>query len=308
MYGYDFLWYYQDMKTDFLLDMEINGITVRDNGDVRCPANWTWTIGTENPFTDFDLWTVKDGKGLLKTNGKTFRLEKGDSFLFSPGDTVRASTIEAPSPLQVCFVHFGTPSAPSLRPFLPLHRKLDDETVVKMQEKVVEASIAGRKTESEAYLKAVLYLLLAANHPEQDQRHARTPLAREVEQICGDLRQEPERPHRLRTYARRCNVSYEHLGKVFKRVTGMSFTDYLNEARLAKADFLLSSSNYTVSEIAEILGFCDNSYFSKYYRRHRGTSPSKTRNLPQEVTTRRPSRPRCATTGSSSCADGYSPR
>lgn len=274
---YDRLWYYYDMERYFAFDIALTALSVGNNGDVRCPASWTWTIGRETPFTNLDLWVVKNGTGILKTNGITYRLGAGDLFLFGPGDDVRASTYENPEPLEVCYVHFRVASMQSLRQFLPRYRRLSDPLVIRLLEQVVGASIAGRKAESEAYLTSVLYLLSRDRRSEGDRMSVGTPLAYPIEQICRELRQTPERTHRLSAYARRYNVSYEHLGKVFKAVTGISFTEYQNEARLAKADFLLSSSNYTIGEIADLLGFCDNSYFSKYYRKHRGVSPSQVR-------------------------------
>lgn len=79
-----------------------------------------------------------------------------------------------------------------------------------------------------------------------------------------------------------CNFSYSYFCKVFRKVTGATFSQYLCNLRLREAEKLLASTSLDITEIANKVGFCDSSYFIKMYKRLRGITPKAFRKL--EVT------------------------
>lgn len=65
--------------------------------------------------------------------------------------------------------------------------------------------------------------------------------------------------------------------KLFKRLTGRTFIEYVNICRMKEAKRLLCESNDTVAEIAAKVG-CENpNYFTKLYKQYMGMTPSQTR-------------------------------
>ncbi len=62
-------------------------------------------------------------------------------------------------------------------------------------------------------------------------------------------------PISLGQVARSVNMSTFYFCKMFKRFTGMNFTEYLSRVRLEKAKNLLLNRNLNVSEIAYEVGF-----------------------------------------------------
>lgn len=58
--------------------------------------------------------------------------------------------------------------------------------------------------------------------------------------------------------------------KCFKRFTGLTFSDYLLQLRIARVDILLRSTTYSFSKIAELCGFGDAAHMSKCYKKHKG--------------------------------------
>ena len=66
------------------------------------------------------------------------------------------------------------------------------------------------------------------------------------------------------------NTAY--LGQVIKRVTGMSFNDYLNRKRIQAAKKLFLEDSCRVSEIIERVGYKSNEYFYKQFKRYEGIS------------------------------------
>ncbi len=76
-------------------------------------------------------------------------------------------------------------------------------------------------------------------------------------------------------FAAKCGVSISTLQRTFKKNCGKTVSEYRSELKMQKAKELLSQNVHTTEEIAEILGFCDNSHFSKSFKKHVGVSPKK---------------------------------
>ncbi len=68
-----------------------------------------------------------------------------------------------------------------------------------------------------------------------------------------------------------CNFDY--MNRLFRQSIGKPIFQYLSEIRIAHAKELLATSSMRVSQIGEKVGFSDESYFSKVFKRHTGVSP-----------------------------------
>ncbi|MFB6454282.1 helix-turn-helix domain-containing protein [Chitinophaga sp. Hz27] len=73
--------------------------------------------------------------------------------------------------------------------------------------------------------------------------------------------------------AEKMNISPNYLGEYFKKHTGRSLQEYIQEYRLKLIETRLSYSNMRLKEIAVELCFNDESYLTKYFRKHRGMTP-----------------------------------
>jgi AraC-like DNA-binding protein len=74
--------------------------------------------------------------------------------------------------------------------------------------------------------------------------------------------------------ARLAHMSASRFAVLYKRVLGVSPTEDLIEARLARAQELLTNSGMSVGEVAAQTGFTSASYFSRVFRRRVGATPS----------------------------------
>lgn len=77
--------------------------------------------------------------------------------------------------------------------------------------------------------------------------------------------------------AQACQLSESHFMKFFKSVTGMTFTEYVNDCRLTAAAHSLLSTQAPITEIASDCGFENVSYFNRLFRRKYHTTPTKYR-------------------------------
>lgn len=66
--------------------------------------------------------------------------------------------------------------------------------------------------------------------------------------------------------------------EVFKKETGYTFNDYLNYVRIQKSKEFLTNTALKLKEIAEIVGFEEQSYFSMVFKKYTGISPKDYKN------------------------------
>ncbi|WP_224489176.1 AraC family transcriptional regulator [Robertkochia flava] len=71
--------------------------------------------------------------------------------------------------------------------------------------------------------------------------------------------------------------------RYFKKVSGKTFTQFVNEYRLVHASKLLSENAMSITEICYESGFNNFSYFNKSFRKFTGKSPSAYRNALKQV-------------------------
>ena len=81
----------------------------------------------------------------------------------------------------------------------------------------------------------------------------------------------------LESAARALFLSPDYLSRIFSKETGTSFNRYLNNVRITKAKELIRSSDLRLTDISQMVGYDDQSYFTKVFRRIAGMSPNEYR-------------------------------
>ena len=75
------------------------------------------------------------------------------------------------------------------------------------------------------------------------------------------------------------NYSESLLSKRFRRVTQMTFNEYLNRFRIQKSIEYMKKGTYGLTGISDICGFSDYKYFSTVFKKYTGYTPSQFTNM-----------------------------
>lgn len=81
------------------------------------------------------------------------------------------------------------------------------------------------------------------------------------------------------TMAQKAGISKDYFSRIFKSVTGMNYSKWLNMIRLEKATELLTLNDRTLTEVAMLSGFQSIPSFNRVFRSEKGMAPGEYRAL-----------------------------
>ncbi|MCR5449353.1 MAG: AraC family transcriptional regulator [Solobacterium sp.] len=74
--------------------------------------------------------------------------------------------------------------------------------------------------------------------------------------------------------AEAAGISRYHLSRLFRERSGKTIVEYLRDERISAAKELLVLTDKSIAEIAQLLRFCDQSYFIAVFRRNTSMTPN----------------------------------
>lgn len=99
-----------------------------------------------------------------------------------------------------------------------------------------------------------------------------------AEQLMADfyslVEQNSIQHKKIAWYAEQLCITPKYLANVIKKTTGKPVGAWLDEHILLQAKTLLTTTRFTVQQIADRLGFKNQSHFGTFFRRHTGVSPA----------------------------------
>lgn len=95
-----------------------------------------------------------------------------------------------------------------------------------------------------------------------------------IYRIHDDIVNHPEKTYTLVTLAQKANLSVGTFSRCFKQIYGKSPVEYILDHKVKHSIILLMTGN-SVKETARTLGFYDEYYFSKQFKKRVGCSPSE---------------------------------
>lgn len=115
---------------------------------------------------------------------------------------------------------------------------------------------------------------LCSLFPSYDASLAATP---SIVSMLQNIRQQFYEPQQLNDAALSTHFSNSYFSMLFKKATGLSFTDYITATRLQNACELLCEDKLSIREISDQCGFSDVTYFARCFKKKMGVSPRRWR-------------------------------
>lgn len=203
------------------------------------------------------------GKGECTVNGQTYIASAGQAFLIRPYE-VHLLRADKTDPWEYIWIGFSTD--------LTLPRVLAENYVFDARE-LADIFLRMRESAAErtvAEYAADLYTIFARLYAAET--HAERASGDPIDTALAVIRKEYA-TITVQTLADRLFLNRSYFGALFKKRTGKTPKEYIDECRLSAATKLMSELGYTVTQAALATGYGDVMRFSKMYKRHYGISP-----------------------------------
>lgn len=246
---------------------------------------FTRVYGHNTTRAEFDEYIVIyciDGKGWYESVGQVWTIEKGE-VLFVQRDVPHAYGSEDSSPWSIQWAHFRGALAPS---YLELNNITPDNPVVNIG---MQTGLSNLFTEAlnilqsgysihhlvqaSSYVQQILsqigFLATYSPPPGDAGLNAGKIIDYMLENITGRCT--------LDDFAAEACLSRSYFSRQFKEKTGYSPVDYFIRLKIQRACELLETTRMTVRDIAQSLGYDDQYYFSRVFKRIAGSSPTQYR-------------------------------
>ena len=86
-----------------------------------------------------------------------------------------------------------------------------------------------------------------------------------------------DEPIGIEDMAKLCGMSYSYFSRFFKKAMNRNFSDYVNHIRVAKAEYMIATTDISITDIAMEVGFSTASYFIEQFKRIKGMTPKQFR-------------------------------
>lgn len=237
----------------------------------KAPDSHKWGPGRRDVYS---LHYVLSGRGYVEVDGKVIAVEAGQSFLIFPVEQYYYYPDER-DPWEYVWIDFYGSQVEHLLSFTDFRK---DSPVVTPSEKVQEffdvkvddANHIRKKEQETAKLHFLLTcffrdrVVLAPDRKKEYLKVANEYISNSYWRSDFGIADVSDAMHIDRTY----------LYRLFKEEYGVSPLTYLTKYRIEKACELLRETTMEIQIIAASVGYEDALYFSKKFRKVKGTSPS----------------------------------
>lgn len=152
--------------------------------------------------------------------------------------------------------------------------------VLSEEEQQIEEKWYYAYLEAISFSQAIKNLYLAVDSfLEEKQRQVKQKNRKPISEAVRYIHENFAKTISQEEAARASNVSVTYLSKLFKEEMGMGFTEYVTKVRLEESEKFLADTAMSIKEIAVAVGYPDEKYFSKLFKKNTGIKPTEYRKI-----------------------------
>ena len=257
-----------------------HNLSVYNVGYQKCEPGHQWGPGIRDHYS---FHHIISGSGYFISDNKKYYLEKGDTFLQYPNVEVQYFADDS-DPWEYAWVGFMGHDAASilhhtdLTKEVPVIKKSLPNDLIKKQLMSI-FNLKGNQYEDEIAMTGSLYTLLSCliHYSTISKGKKETTQMGYVEKAIDFISTRYSYPITIDEIAQFAGISRSYLYRSFQTHTQQSPKEYLINFRIKQACQLLKETKLPISTIAYSVGFENNLYFSKAFKKSTGLNPTKFR-------------------------------
>lgn len=256
------LWYVNTSPKNPILNIELTGITFADP---------SYHINRVDNWDMFIIEYISKGKGYIKCNGQKHTVRAGQIYIIK-SYTAHEYWADKDNPYEKIWMNV---SGSFIRHMMDAFNFLEPVIIRNVDlsscfYKIKEILENGHDTEAISHVMLEMFFQISESSQFQQQKDI--PLA---DKIRKELDKNINTSISSADVAAIFNVTPVYANRVFKAKYGQTIKQYVNEAALKKAAHWLKNSDFSIGEISDILGYCNDNYFSGLFKRAYGMSPKQ---------------------------------
>jgi len=245
----------------------------------------------------FEIVQIQEGEGVRIVNRNRFPYKKGSIFLFTPLD---CRGFEMEKPTRFCSIRFSevflakcknaqdreriTQWLRQLEHIFYHHNRFEQVLIKQPGDCQMISTLIGNmvqefETQQSYYEENLQHFItlvlniLARNVSDSVLSKAESPEPEPlINRMLLHVHENINQADKLRVsyLASNFNLSANYVGEYFRKLTGESLQYYITQYKMQLVQHRLANSTLTVSQIANELGFTDESHLSRQFRKHSG--------------------------------------
>lgn len=230
---------------------------------------------TTNPNWIHDTRACDSYEIFYMTKGTLYIAEGDNKYILHPGDYLITPPTKhqygwKPSACSFYWFHFYY--SDDMASNIPVKGTFDHSEVIESYAALLslnkEQTIAG-----DHLITALLYELQTSTHRQASIAH--NSLCNSIQRF---IKVAPANQLTISSIAEQFGYNKKYLSHCFCNETGISLKQYLTNERMHRAEYLLTNTPFTISQVSDSLGYPDAHTFSHAFKREHGVSPKEYRN------------------------------
>ena len=229
---------------------------------------------------DYQILYVASGKAHFWFNGVEEVITSGHMVLYQPKEIQKYIYYVEDHP-EVFWIHFTGYDVKNILTYhgIPLDQHVFYSRTLpeyKMLFRKIIRELQQCKYGYEDYIASMFNtILLLVSRQQQEGENVEINIPEEIEAAVAYFNENTKIS--VEDYAESLHISTNWFIRNFKQYMKISPTQYILSLRMVNAQSLLENTDYKIGEIAEIVGYDNQLYFSRVFRKEYGVSPAQYR-------------------------------
>lgn len=242
--------------------------------------------GMNRTYYYYQLKFVVRGSGRVVWQNRSFEVRAGDIFFLDLTQKHQYHT-NPDDPWELLWVRFDGFQAKAYFDMLgsmdyPIFRTSDPERMKQLFADLYELfrnRPAGLEISASYLITTILTEMAMSKIDGVASRlsDARSGYPNEIQTAVSFIESHYSYPLKIEDIANHVHLSPYYFSRLFRKTTGSTVMEYIMKHRMQQAKRLLADPSHEIGAIAELVGFCNPSYFAKLFARYVGVSPSRYR-------------------------------
>ncbi len=240
------------------------------------------TMSSIHYHNGYELFFVTQGNMEFLMSDRHYSLEKRSVLIIPPYVTHRSIYSKSEETYRVELIALSKYmdsltlnklknfSVPTLLTFSPKQMEIIYSLLKRLHKELNSDDKYSEELQMMYFNELLIYIIRYGETPQEKDNNTNV-VQSAMEYINNNL----QRKIYIADIAKHLHINERTLFSEFKKVSGLTITEYINMSRIIKAENLLLHSKLSIYDIAFECGFNDSNYFSATFKKIKGFPPSK---------------------------------